>query len=55
MTQWSDADYRAHGYVRLSLRLPVEVRDRIRALAKSRGISIARLLEEASAPKKEKP
>ncbi len=48
-TQWSDDDYAAAGYSRLSLRLPAEVKARLQRLAEMSGWSVAELVDHMSA------
>lgn len=43
-TQWTDADYAAHGYGRIMLRLPVETLVELGRLAAKTGLSRAALV-----------
>lgn len=43
-TQWTDADYAAHGYGRITLRLPVEALVDLGKLAAKAGLSRAALV-----------
>lgn len=46
-TQWTEADYAAHGYGRITLRLPRAVLELLAAKAKESGKSRAELVEVA--------
>lgn len=43
-TRWTEADYQAHGYAMIKLRLPAETKERIKAQAKARGVSVAAMV-----------
>lgn len=53
-TQWSEAEYRAAGYSRLTLRLSSEVKDDLRELADMSGWSIAELVTHLAAAEKKR-